>query len=533
MNEELPSGWAGARVGDLARSNEQPVLTGPFGTSMGRGDFVSEGCPVLTIGCLTDSGIRVEKAMFVRAEKATELERYQLRTGDLLFSRMASVGRAGMVPETLDGALFNYHIMRLRLAESMMLPELFLAYVRGAAAVPKYLEDVNHGATRDGINTTQLVEMPVLVPPLNEQRRIVAKLEALQSRSRAAREALDAVPPLLEKLRQSILAAAFRGDLTKDWREKHPDVEPASELLKRIRVKRRKKWEEAELAKMKAKGKVPKDDKWKAKYKEPAPVDTTGLPELPKGWCWAAWTDVGFCQNGRAFPSAQYAKTGVKLLRPGNLHLSGELRWNQQNTRRMPSKWAEEFPEFLVGPDELLMNLTAQSLKDEFLGRVCLSGRGEKCLLNQRLARLTALALPARYWLYFFKSPGFRRYVDTLNTGSLIQHMFTSQVEACAVPLMPRDEAQFLVDAIDSKLATVGAMRTIVDEEPERLAGLDRSILAKAFRGELVPQDPNDEPAAVMLERIKAQQASGDNGAPIKKGKRRGPAERATSRRNR
>ncbi len=95
------------------------------------------------------------------------------------------------------------------------------------------------------------------------------------------------MPPLLEKLRQSILAAAFRGDLTKDWRAKHKDVEPASKLLERIRVERRKKWEEAELAKMKAKGKAPKGDEWKAKYKEPEPVDATGLPELPEGWCWA------------------------------------------------------------------------------------------------------------------------------------------------------------------------------------------------------------------------------------------------------
>jgi len=111
----------------------------------------------------------------------------------------------------------------------------------------------------------------------------VAKLESLQARSRRAREALEAVPPLLEKLRQSILAAAFRGDLTADWREQHPDVEPASELLKRIRTERRKKWEQAEFAKLKAKGKNPTDDKWKLKYVEPEPVDESELPELPEG----------------------------------------------------------------------------------------------------------------------------------------------------------------------------------------------------------------------------------------------------------
>lgn len=72
-------------------------------------------------------------------------------------------------------------------------------------------------------------------------------------------------------------------DLTADWREQHPDVEPASELLKRIRIERRKKWEETEFAKLKAKGKVPTDDRWKQKYVEPEPMDDSELPELPEG----------------------------------------------------------------------------------------------------------------------------------------------------------------------------------------------------------------------------------------------------------
>ena len=121
------------------------------------------------------------------------------------------------------------------------------------------------------------------LPPLPEQRRIVAKIEALQERSRKARAALEAIPPLLEQFRQSVLAAAFRGDLTADWRAQHPNVEPASVLLDRIRAERRRRWEEAELAKMQAKGKMPKDEKWKERYKEPEPVDPESLePEVPE-----------------------------------------------------------------------------------------------------------------------------------------------------------------------------------------------------------------------------------------------------------
>ena len=121
-------------------------------------------------------------------------------------------------------------------------------------------------SAQSGFNKAEVFPRPVPLPPLNEQRRIVEKIEALTDRSRKARAALDQIPALLDQFRQSVLAAAFRGDLTADWRAQNPDVEPAKALLERIRVKRRKRWEESELKKIKLKGKEPKDDKWKEKY---------------------------------------------------------------------------------------------------------------------------------------------------------------------------------------------------------------------------------------------------------------------------
>src|SRR6185437_16540928 len=121
----LPKGWRYESVSEMGASDEQIVLTGPFGTSLGRADFIDKGVPLLTISCLTSQGIRLDKALFVSNEKAKELQRYRLRVGDVLFSRMASVGRAGIVGPDLEGALFNYHIMRLRLNPLKLLPKFF------------------------------------------------------------------------------------------------------------------------------------------------------------------------------------------------------------------------------------------------------------------------------------------------------------------------------------------------------------------------------------------------------------------------
>src|SRR5205809_6743030 len=107
---DLPIGWVAVTLAELGAAGEQTVLTGPFGSNLGRKDFVSSGVPVLTIGCLgVDGIISKSKLLHVSASTAKQLKNYRLRAGDFLFSRMASVGRAGIVPDDLDGALFNYH----------------------------------------------------------------------------------------------------------------------------------------------------------------------------------------------------------------------------------------------------------------------------------------------------------------------------------------------------------------------------------------------------------------------------------------
>jgi type I restriction enzyme S subunit len=211
----LPANWHYRTVREIGATGDQAVLTGPFGTNLGRSDFIESGVPLLTIGCLTQSGVDLGKALFVSEAKAEELSRYRLKEGDLLFSRMASVGRAGLVPKWLEGALFNYHIMRLRLDESQIDTCLFINYVRGAPQVRDYLKAVNHGATRDGINTEQLLGLPVAVPPMAEQRGIVAELEKQFSRLDEAVASLQRVKANLKRYKASVLKDAVEGRLVR------------------------------------------------------------------------------------------------------------------------------------------------------------------------------------------------------------------------------------------------------------------------------------------------------------------------------
>ena len=123
-------------------------------------------------------------------------------------------------------------------------------------------------------------------PPLDEQRRIVANLEAILAQTRTAHAALERVPELLKAFRQSVLASAFRGELT----ERDLNDEPASVLLGRIRSERRRRWEED----LRAKGKDPA----RAVYEEPLAPDISKLPELPEGWVWTTLQMIADVRSG-------------------------------------------------------------------------------------------------------------------------------------------------------------------------------------------------------------------------------------------
>ena len=193
----------------------------------------------------------------------TNLAKRFCNKGDIM------IGRYGPpIFQILRGLEGSYNVALMKAEPNPQLVDKeFLYYFLQTANLFNYIAAASlRTAGQDGVRKEHLDNYPVFVPPLNEQRRIVAKIGELRERSQKARSHLSAIPNLCDKFRQSVLAAAFRGDLTADWRE---DVEPASMLLERISIERRCQWEDKEIRRMNLQGKNSKDDKWKQKYKEP------------------------------------------------------------------------------------------------------------------------------------------------------------------------------------------------------------------------------------------------------------------------
>ncbi len=135
--------------------------------------------------------------------------------------------------------------------------------------------------------------------------------------------------------------------------------------------------------------------------------------------------DLCSMQNGRSFPSSAYSEHGFKLLRPGNLASDGTLNWGQGSTVRLDRKYLQENADLLIRPDDIVINLTAQSLDDGFIGRVCLAVEGDDCLLNQRLGRFLCIEEVESEYLYrVLQTSRFRRMVEARCEGSKVRHTY-------------------------------------------------------------------------------------------------------------
>ncbi|WP_167371087.1 restriction endonuclease subunit S [Myxococcus virescens] len=366
------------------------------------------------------------------------------------------------------------------------------------------------------VNQTALGKINVPVPPRNEQRRIVAKLEALLARSRRAKGALDVVPSLLEQFRQSVLAAAFRGDLTRDWREKNPDVEPASKFLERIRTERRHRWEEAELKRMQAKGKVPKDEQWKTKYEAPAQIDDSGLQALPSGWAWASIEEV--CPldapvvYGIILPGDD-VQGGVPYIRPVDMNSDGTIDFTSM--KRTSSSIAAQYQRASLRGGDIVLSIVGT------IGKVIvvpdeLDGGN----ITQSSARLRPPEwLSGEYLRLALLSSTLRSQYDKFRFGNAVQRLNIEHVRRLAIPIAPAEEMKFIVTRATAALARAEQVQIV--EQRQQFDKFEQSILAKAFRGELVSQDPTDEPASALIDRIRAQREMAEQQQMPARSKRR------------
>jgi type I restriction enzyme, S subunit len=494
-NDELPLGWAGARLDDLGEWH------GGGTPSKSKSAFWTNG-NVPWVSPKDMKTFYIDDTEDHITDEAVEKSAAKL----LQPSSVLVVTRSGILQRTLPVAINRVSVTTNQDLKSLVpnngVEPMFVAHFLKAYDSTILDECSKDGTTVASIDLPKLKAFRFMLPPVAEQQRIVAKIEALQERSQRAREVLAEVGSLLEQFRQSVLAAAFRGDLTADWRATHTNVEPASELLHRIRVERRRRWEEAELAKYEAKGQKPPQN-WKDKYKEPEPVDDAGPLELPEGWAWSTFDEVSLIDGGLTKHEAKRSKATafVPLISVAAVQHGYVDSTQVSKIGLLPS----DGDKGKLQINDLLIVEGNGSL--EHIGRTALwDGSIDNAHHQNHLIRVRPVLLEPRFALYWLGSPrGRTNLVAQATSAAGLYNLSLGKVGRVYIPIPPLDEQTEIVKQLDTARTVMESLFSLQRITVIDLDHLDQSILAKAFRGELVPQNPTDEPASVLLERRRAQ----------------------------
>ena len=483
MNE-VPKGWVEVELGEVwceSRSRVRPNEIPPT-TYIGLG-HIESGTNRIVAKRRSDD-VKSAVAVFSR--------------GDVLYGRLRPYLNKVIRSAFAGVASTEFLVFK----ETQALANAFLMHLLSSSDLVGYASANSAGVNLPRVSAKRLAEYRFPLAPLPEQRRIVAKIESLFAKLDEGVAALQRAQANLERYRASVLKAAVDGRLTEQWHRENPSDETGAELLRRILAERRKRWEEEQLANFEAKGRKPPRN-WKAKYKEPVEPDTRNLRELPDGWCWATVDQLGRVIGGLTKnPARRNLSLRLPYLRVANVY-ADEMRLDDIRTIGVTKA---ELDRVSLLPGDLLI-VEGNGSADQ-IGWVALwDGTIKPCVHQNHLIKVRfGRYIRPRWPLMWLLSPAGRSTVlHRASSTSGLHTLSLSKVRSLPIPLPPRLEqaeaeraASTLRDATQIVEGGLGAGTIRAD-------ALRQSILKRAFEGRLVPQDPADEPASVLFDRIRAQ----------------------------
>ena len=343
-----------------------------------------------------------------------------------------------------------------------------------------FMQTIKHNVTthkRYWISDYSKREIPI--PPLSEQHRIVAKIDSFFSELDNGVALLKNIKAQLAIYRQAVLKLAFEGKLTIKWRKINV-VEVNKIVIKNIMTTR-------------------KMENCKDKYKDIDPEFS--LYDLPKEW---KWVSIGYISKGVEYgTSAKSNKNGkVVVLRMGNIQNGTFVYDDLAYTSNK-----KEIEKYKLNENDVLFNRTNSP---ELVGKTAIYTGSVPSIFAGYLIRLNQISyIDAKYLTYYLNSPHSKKCGKIAKTDGVNQSNINgTKLSTYPFPLCSKPEQLAIVSAIEYRLSVCDKLEQTIDDTLALSASLRQSILKKAFEGQLVPQDPNDEPAEKLLERIKAEKAA-------------------------
>ena len=461
MRTELPSGWESAELGCLAQ-----LINGDRGDSYPtKSSFVSDGVPFINAGHLNDGEITSTEMNYITLSAFQALRSGQVREDDILFCLRGSLGKVGLVKGIEKGAIASSLVIVRPIAQAH--PRFLLYFLRSPLA-NKEIDKHNNGSAQPNLASKSLAKFVVPVAPIEEQKRIAEKLDTVLTRVDAVNTRLARVAPLLKRFRQSVFAAATSGRLTEDWRTAN-NVKPASDAV------------------------------------AGTPFCATQMANILS----KARTPLKTGPFGTLLSKSEHVENGIDVVGIENID-RGLFRAGSK-IHVTPEK-ALELSAYDLMPGDVIISRSGT------VGEVCVvpAGLGElrfstniiRVVLNEEIIK------PGYFVFLFLGCTQVLEQVDDLCKGSTRIFLNQTILNAISYPVPILEEQTEIVRRVETLFAFADRLEARLAQAQTAATRLTPALLAKAFRGELVPQDPNDEPAAELLRRLASSPT-----APAKRGR--------------
>lgn len=484
MTTFLPEGWATIRIGDYFQS------WGGMTPSTSNASYWDGKVPWVSSKDI--KAWRIARGEEFITRKALQETRLRLcPVGSVLV-----VVRSGILAHTLPIAVVDAPVSINQDLKAFYCPDSdlneWLALALRSLTPEILTNNRKDGTTVQSVRYEELCSLMIQVPPSHEQKRITGRLENLLEEVGSARERLSRVPLILKRFRQAVLTAACSGKLTEDWRE--GDGRRSS-----------------------------------AQTTKPLPIAEDAqedLPELPESWRWTPIGEVSEIRGGiQKQPKRTPKRHAFPYLRVANV-LRGRLDLSQVKQMEL---FEGELETYRLEAGDLLVVEGNGSLTE--IGRSAIwGGEIENCVHQNHIIRVRVRGCIPEYVDAFWNSR-FGTSIITARavTTSGLYSLSTKKVAAIPLPLPPLEEQREIMRRADALLGVADAVEERVSVAITRANKLSESILAKAFRGELVPTEAElarregreYEPASVLLERIRAEKENPAKAPPVARSKLR------------
>ncbi|MCK9593008.1 MAG: restriction endonuclease subunit S [Methanoregula sp.] len=473
----LPQGWVLTMIGEISahvesvNPKEKPTIEFDY----------------LDIASIDNKLQKITAPKKYIGKDAPSRARQLVLTGDILFSTV----RTYLKNFAMVDSLYNGQIASTGFCVIRPFSEVDNKYIFYYALTDRFLNPLNElqrGTSYPAVRDSDVFVQSIPLPPLPEQHRIVTKIEVLFTQLDAGVASLKKVQAQLKRYRQTVLKAAFDGRLTQEWREQNKgEIEPAVVFIKRLQEKKIKS----------------------SRKENTIHPDISSLPILPESWSYATADQISQQITDGEHIMPERGEIGIPYVSARNVQ-NGYLNLDSVDhvTKEVYSVISKRL---VVESGDVLLSCSGS------VGRTCVVPENFKCTLNRSVAIIKPIAKLGKYLSYALRSSFLQRQIDEKKTQTAQANIFQGKIRTLTFPIASQSEQDEIVIEIERRFSQIDHLENTITISLRQAESLRQSILKRAFEGKLVPQNPDDEPASILLERIKAEKTR--HAAEAKKGK--------------